>query len=349
MNLSLSKNYSRTSLLILLFAILISFPGILNAQVKVQKKVEGINSEQLVTNLESPTFFLPRVIESVAEPISFFGKAKPGATVTLIITPFSTGGSNKRVLVAGGAPNPYEMQTHTAIANENGGWTIKNVQIKFREGAKNRRIEILLGQKLGQNASKLAATNYNLRDDASLMITKKAVVKNSILTITLESISNNENQGAVKLGISQYTDVFGNNASLRNRTNESNEIVCWWENVCQQPRLFKGSTSVGNSRSYVITPQALSNTQNPAMIDIWTKYIGFYPISKADLSAKNIVAPHTLFFKKTESKLDEKGFQHDKILVKEVQENGGIMYKDVRVNFNNKTITMRYKITLVSE
>ncbi|MEH6679750.1 MAG: hypothetical protein V7724_04340 [Sediminicola sp.] len=334
-------------------ALFICFLFVVTVQSQIKTSDKQLSKEAVAFSktiiLNPPTFFMPKTIENVDKPLSFFGKAHPGATVTFMITPISNGGSKKPVLVAGGSQNPYEMQTYNVAANEKGGWSVKGVTVKFREGAKNRRVEIIMAQKINNSTSKMKAVNFQLKDEPILMVMEKVKFKNSVLTISLESISNNDAQKAIKLGISQWTDVWANNTSMADRTNQNNEIVCWWDGICQQPRLFTGTTSVGNSRSYIITPQAMTNTQSPPTIDIWTKYIANYPVSKKDLEVKNFVAPHTLFFKKTVSQLDVNGFQHDKIPIKEVQEKGGTLYKDIQVNFNNQVITMKYKITLVAE
>ncbi|MBA3986380.1 MAG: hypothetical protein H0X63_07385 [Flavobacteriales bacterium] len=167
------SNYNTNKVLILLLLLLVTWTSQSQIIVKeFEPKKEG-KKVYRITQPAPPTIFLPKTIDSVEETLSFFGKARPGATVTFMITPISTGGSNKTVLVAGGSQNPYEMQTYEVVANDRGGWSVRGVNVKFREGAKNRKIEILMAQKIGDKSSKLTALNFPIKDDPNVVIIKK--------------------------------------------------------------------------------------------------------------------------------------------------------------------------------
>ncbi|MFC4213007.1 thiol-activated cytolysin family protein [Pedobacter lithocola] len=153
------------------------------------------------------------------------------------------------------------------------------------------------------------------------------------VTVNLLSIRNSTNpMEEVKFGLSQWTDARVNGNTVVPVTGESTEIVCWWDGVGEEGRVFKGQAKLNRTRTFTIKQ---GDIMNGAFLDIWTKYIAMY---KTKIGGK------------TNSRLDNKGFQHDKVFLKDVLlSNGGkgsSISKDVDVNFNSRVFTMNYVIKI---
>lgn len=273
------------------------------------------------------------------------GTAVAGAAVTIHITPVSQGGDKPRQVAMIGRQSAYEPQNYTITANDKGVWALPNITIKFPDNAKQRRIQVLTGQQVGTSASMAKVKEFKLPDNLKLIVAGTVNInKKYTLTIHLNSIETDHPKQAVKLGLSQWTDVYVNGQTINNQTNESEEVVCWWVGVCQQPRVFAGHTNMDSGRTFSIALNDINNNSNPAYIDLWTKYIAAYSMQKIDL--ENIIAPQTIFNKKTVHLENDKGIQHDRVLIKDVVAcSNSTMEKTIFVNFNDWTYSMNYTIT----
>lgn len=292
-----------------------------------------------------PALLSPVDNTDFSKPINFMGTGVAGSTVTVHITPVSQGGDKPRQAIVIGHQSPYLPQNYTVTTNDKGAWALPNITVKFPDNARQRRIQVLTGQQVGNSASMAKVKEFKIPDNLKMIVAGTVNInKKYTLTIHLNSIETDHPQQAVKLGLSQWTDVYVNGQTIANQTSESQEVVCWWVGVCQQPRVFAGKTNMDSGRSFSLSANDINNSSNPAIIDIWTKYIAAYSMQKVDLV--NIIAPQTLFNKKTVHLENDKGIQHDKVLVKDVIAcSNSTMEKTIFVNFNDWVYSMNYTIT----
>ncbi len=319
------------------------------AHAQIVRKPVAINSEKLkqsqMVNVPPPAMLSPVDNTDFSKPVNFMGTALAGAMVTIHITPMSQGGDKPRQIVVIGSQNPYYPQNYTVTANDKGVWGLPNITIKFPDNSRQRRIQVLTGQQVGNSSSQPRVKEFKLPDNLKIMVAGTMnTSKKYTLSIHLNSIETDHPKQAVKLGLSQWTDVYVNGQTINNQTNESQEVVCWWLGVCQQPRVFAGHTNMDSGRTFSISASDINNNANPAYLDIWTKYIASYSMQKIDLV--NVIAPQTIFNKKTKHLENDKGIQHDHVLVKDVIAcSNSTMEKTIFVNFDDWTYSMNYTIT----
>lgn len=136
----------------------------------------------------------------------------------------------------------------------------------------------------------------------------------------------------IKLGLSQWTDARVNGNTIPEAHGESTQIICWWQGVGEVPHVISGLTQVDYTRSFVIRQ---GDIMNGAYIDIWTKYIAMYRTKAGG---------------DTNSRMDNNGFQHDKVYLKDVllspDNKGAGIEKNVQVSFNSRVFNMHYTIKI---
>lgn len=250
---------------------------------------------------------------------SGFG-AKANVNLSTFLKEVSEETTVKMYVVGGSNQGFITLDKNTLISKLNSYFKNTNYQNAkpIRYQFRNMNNEVIVSR----SATDYFPVKNCIPNDANRMYT---------VTVTLQKIVNETNpHEQVKLGLSQWVKLINGNSEINNSRSESPEIVCWWENVCENPRMFKGNTSVDRTRVFRINQGSI---MNGAYVDIWTKYIAMYRTAAGG---------------KTNSQIDDKNILHEKVRLSDVLVNpeGGVINKNVTVNFNNRVFKIYYHVSV---
>jgi hypothetical protein len=121
----------------------------ITTQAQISKQKIGTRA----TPLENPTIAVPAAGSVLTSPFVMVGRAKPGAQVTIHVTPVSKNTSSQPHLVVKGSEALYSPQDFTVTAEASGRWQSPPIEVKFYKDVTDKKIQIFTAQAIdGKNS-----------------------------------------------------------------------------------------------------------------------------------------------------------------------------------------------------
>lgn len=158
---------------------------IFNANAQITKKKISIKTDKSLD--ENFALKQPTENTDIGKPFYVKGYGVPGAEVEVNISPVYSGGEVVQKDFKMGIQNPYKTQHFKTTVDASGNWSVKMpINVKFFEGATERRIHIIAGQsKNGQTSKKPAKLEIKL-DKGIKLTTQKSTFKQPLKITNLQ-------------------------------------------------------------------------------------------------------------------------------------------------------------------